>query len=92
MWGVCLKLTILQLGNDRGMGNTMCFWPAVHWGMGVVLRFDTHTLTITLRGFYVVFGHTPDGLEAQNSNLYHTHPLIQCYPLSTSTPPALATP
>ena len=48
-----------QLGNDRGMGNTMCFWPGVCWGTGAVLCFDTRTLTITSRGFYAVFGHTP---------------------------------
>ena len=49
-----------KLGNDRGMGNTVCFRPGVCWGTGAVLRFDTRTLTITSRGFYVVFGHTPD--------------------------------
>ena len=43
-----------MLGNDRGTGNTMCFRPGVRWGMGVVLRFDTHTLTITSRGFIAV--------------------------------------
>ena len=53
------------LGNDRGTGNTMCFQPGVCWGMGVVLHFDTGTLTITSRGFYTVFGHTLDGVEAQ---------------------------
>ena len=51
------------IGNDRGMGNTMCFWPGVHWGTGAALCFDTHTLTITSRGFYTVFGHIPDGEE-----------------------------
>ena len=45
------------------MGNTMCFRPGVHWGMGAVLHFDTRTLTITSRGFYVMFGHTPDGVR-----------------------------
>ena len=38
-----------MLGNDRGMG--------------AVLHFDTQTLTITSRGFYVVFGHTPDSVR-----------------------------
>ena len=52
-----------SLGNDRGTGNTVCFWPGVHWGTGAVLHFDTCTLTITLRGFYTVFGHTPDGVR-----------------------------
>ena len=47
------------------MGNTVCFWPGVCWGTGVVLRFDTRTLTITLTGFYAVFGLTPDSVEAQ---------------------------
>ena len=64
------------LGNDRGTGNTMCFQPGVRWGMGVVLHFDTRTLTITSRGFYAVFGLTPDGVGAQNSNPYHTRPLV----------------
>ena len=53
------------LGNDRGMGNTVCFWPGVRWGMGAVLCFDTRTLTITLTGFYAVFGLTPDSVEAR---------------------------
>ena len=53
----------MYLENDRGTGNTMCFWPGVCWGMGAVLHFDTHTLTITLRGFYSVFGHTPDSVR-----------------------------
>ena len=66
---------ILGLGNDRGMGNTMCFWPGVCWGTGAVLWFDTHTLTITLRGFYVVFGHTPDGVEARKFEP-HTIPVL----------------
>ena len=51
------------VGNERGTGNTVCFWPGVHWGTGAVLRFDTRTLTITSRGFYVVFGHTPYGVR-----------------------------
>ena len=41
----------------------MCFWPGICWGMGAVLCFDTHTLTITSRGFYTVFGHTPDSVR-----------------------------
>ena len=53
------------LGNDRGTGNTMCFWPGVRWGTGAVLYFETRTLTITSTGFYVVFGLTPDGVEAR---------------------------
>ena len=56
---------MLYIGNDRGTGNTVCFWPGVCWGMGVVLRFDTCTLTITSMGFYAVFGLTPDGVEAR---------------------------
>ena len=52
-----------ELGNDRGTGNTVCFWPGVHWGMGAVLRSDTRTLTITSRGFYAVFGHTPGSVR-----------------------------
>ena len=46
-----------------GTGNTVCFWPGVRWGAGVVLHFDTCTRTITSRGFYVVFGHTPDSVR-----------------------------
>ena len=41
----------------------MCFWPGVCWGTGVVLCFDTCTLTITSRGFYAAFGHTPDSVR-----------------------------
>ena len=65
--------------NPRGMGNTMCFWPGVCWGMGTVLHFDTRTLTITSRGFYTVFGHTPDSVRNFISYLpggrgaLHTH-------------------
>ena len=49
--------------------------------MGAVLHFDTHTLTITSRGFYKVFGHTPDSVRNFISYLpggrgaLHTH----CY-------------
>ena len=55
--------TRLSIGNDRGTGNTMCFWPGVCWGTCAVLHFDTCTLTITSRGFYMVFGNTPDGVR-----------------------------
>ena len=34
-------LDIFLVGNDRGTGNTVCFWPGVCWGMGAVLHFDT---------------------------------------------------
>ena len=36
-----IKVQSKYLGNDRGTGNTVCFWPGVCWGMGVVLHFDT---------------------------------------------------
>ena len=31
--------------------------------MGAVLHFDTRTLTITSRGFYEVFEHTPNSVR-----------------------------
>ena len=89
IYDVCVDILV---GNDRGTGNTVCFWPGVCWGTGAVLHFDTHTLTITSTGFYAVFGLTPDGVEARKFEPYHTRPLVQYHPLSTSSPPALATP
>ena len=76
----CTLLMIpIFLGNDRGTGNTVCFWPGVRWGTGAVLRFDTRTPTITSRGFYVVFGLTPDGVEARK---FKPVPYLSSHPAS----------